>query len=113
MDTMKTGYRPNTLRNYKSQSNIYFRFCELYRLCPFPVTEWQLVRYARYLTNGLTSYDSVKGYLSMVKRMHELGGFEYPNQLHLLDHEMRAIQFELIHEVKKAVPMTPQLLADI
>ena len=112
-DTFKTAYRPNTLRNYKSKSNAYLRFCYFYGLEPFLAPEWQLVRYARYLANGLSSYDSVKGYVSAVKRLHELGGFGFPSEIHLLRLELRAIQFELVHEIKKAVPVTPQLLVDI
>ena len=113
MESLKTAYRPNTIRNYKSKSNSYFRFCHFYGLQALPASEWQLVRYARYLANGLTSYESLKGYISVVKRLHELGGFLFPQDLFLLKHEMRSIQFELIHEIKKAIPMTPKILDEI
>ena len=112
-DTLQTGYRPNTQRNYRSRANIYIRFCQIYRLCPFPVTEWNLIRYARYIANGVTAYDTVKSYLSAVKRFHELGGIEFPEQLHLLKVELMAIKKELVGPVKKAVPLTTELLLEI
>ena len=112
-DTLKRAYRPNTYRNYRSRSNIYFCFCEFYRMSPFPAEEWQLIRYARYLGNGMTSYDSVKGYVSAVKRLHEIGGYEFPKNIHLLKLEMRGLKLEMDTPVKKAIPMTPKILREI
>ena len=107
------AYRPGTLRNYRSKSNSYLRFTEFYQIAPFPATEWNLIRYARYLANGMTSYDSVKGYLSGVKRLHELGGYTFPTQMKILAAIMRSIKYELAGAVKKAVPVTPHLLRRI
>ena len=113
INSLKTIYRPGTLRNYRSKSNSYLRFSEFYGLSPFPTTEWNLIRYALYLANGMTSYDSVKGYLSGVKKLHELGGYSFPTELKLLAAEMRSIKYELASAVKKAVPVTPHLLKRI
>ena len=112
-ESLKTGYRPNTVRNYRSRVNIYIRFCQLYGIDLFPATEWNLIRYARYLANGVTSYDMVKNYLSAVKRFHELGGIKFLCELYLLRLHMMSIKRELATAVKKAVPMTPALLRDI
>ena len=92
---------------------MYFRFSEFYCLSPFPATEWQLVRFARYLANGVTSYDTVKQYLSKIKKLHELGKFPFPQDLSILKHHMRAIRRELAAEIKKAFPMTPVILKKI
>ena len=112
-DSLKTGYRPNTVRNYKSRANIYIRFCMIYGLRPFPTTEWNLIRFARYLANGVTLYDTVKNYLSAVKRFHELGSVVFPSSLHLLKIEMMSIKWELVSVVRKAAPLTPKVLKDI
>ena len=101
------------MRNYKSRGNIYIKFCHIYGIDPFPTTEWDLIRYARYLANGVTSYDTVKNYLSAVKRFHELAAVEFPKQLNLLKLEMMSIRKELATVVKKAVPITPQLLLEL
>ena len=111
--TLQHIFRPNTARNYRSRMNGYFRFCHFYQLRALPATEWNLIRYVRYLGNGLTSYDSLAGYLSTVKRAHELGGFEFPQNTHLLKAEMLALKRELAGPVKKAPPVTPVILSDI
>ena len=111
--SLKTGYRPNTIRNYKSRANIYIRFCQLYDLYPFPTTEWNLVRFARYLANGITSYDTVKNYLSAVKRFHELGKIQFPSQLSILKVEMMSIKRELAGPVHKAKRLTLEILLEI
>ena len=92
---------------------MYFRFCTYYGLQPFPADEWQLVRFARYVANAVTSYDTVAGYLSSIKRLHELGDFVFPRNTYLLKLELMAIRRELAHLVKKAPPVTPELLASI
>ena len=89
---------------------MYYRFCDYYQLQPFPAGEWQLVRFARHTADGVTSYDTVAGYMSTIKRMHEIGGFPFPQQLHLLKLEMMAIKRELAHLVKKAPPITVEML---
>ena len=110
--SFRSGYRPNTVRNYRSRANIYIHFCLLYSLLPFPTTEWNLIRYERYLANGVTSYDTVKNYLSTVKRFHEIGRLKFPEQLFTLKLEM-SIKCELATVVCKAVPITPKILIDV
>ena len=112
-ETLKSAYRPGTQRNYRSRANIYIRFCQIYQIPPFPATEWNLIRYARYIGNGVTSFDTVKAYLSAVKRFHELARIPFVQNVHLLKLEMMALRRELVAPVRKAVPMTVKLLMDI
>lgn len=102
------------MKNLRSQALIYSRFCEFYGLQVFPADEWQMVRYARYIANTVISYDTVVNYISGVRTLHQLAGFEIvdlssPNLRFML----RAIKRELAHPVKQAVPMTPQLLREL
>ena len=92
---------------------MYFRFCEYYELILFPASEWQLIRFVRYVANGVTSYDTVTGYLSSIRRLHELGGFPLPKEVHWLKLELMAIKRELAHLVKKAPPITPLMLVEM
>ena len=112
-NTLQHAYRPGTIRNYRSRVCMYYKFCQYYELQVFPVDEWQLVRFGRFVANAITSYDTVAGYLSSIKRLHELGSFPFPEKLHLLKLEMMAIKKELAHLVKKAPPITPQILLEI
>lgn len=112
--TMRHSYQDSTMKNIRSQALIYNRFCELYGFEMFPADAWQMVRYARYVANTVTSYETVLNYLSGVRRLHELGGYpvpgpDEPNMKHLL----RAIKRELAHPVKQAEPVTPDLLRRI
>ena len=65
------------------------------------------------MANGVTSYDTVKQYLSAIKKLHELGGFEFPKEVHRLKQQLNAIRRELAGPVKKAVPITPEILSKI
>lgn len=112
--TMRNSYQPSTLKNIKSQALVYQRFCDFYGLTMFPADAWQLVRYARYVANTVTSYETVQNYLSGVRTLHELGGFPVPGtQEPNIRHIMRAIRQELAHPIKQAEPMTTTMLKDI
>lgn len=80
----------------------------------FPASEWQLVRYARYVANTVTSYETVANYIAGVRTLHRLAGFPVvessaPNLTHIL----RGIKFELAHPVKQATPITIEILRDM
>ena len=112
-NTLVTAYRPGTRKNYMSKSKKYIRFCLMYGYQAFPAVEWQLVQFARFIANAVTSYDTVAGYMSVIKRLHELGGYAYPTEVFLLKQEMMGIKKELAHIIKKAPPVTPQILMEI
>lgn len=113
-ETMKRSYQPTTLRNLRSQALIYGRFCKFYGFEMFPASAWQLVRYARYIANTVTSYETVANYISGVRKLHRLAGYQVPDANEPnLHHIMRALKKELAHPIKQAVPVTPKLLQDI
>lgn len=77
----------------------------------FPASEWQLIRYARYVANMVTSYDTVVNYISGVRTLHRLGGFtviEFSSAN--LAHILKGLKHELARPVRQAVPVTPDLL---
>ena len=111
--TLSTAYRPGTQRSYRSRMNGYYRFCEFLMVMPLPATEWNLIRFARYLANGVTCYGTIKGYLSTIKKAHELSGIKFLTECHLLKHHLMGIRRELAVPVKKAAPLTPELLIDL
>ena len=112
MKTMEHSYQPGMQRNYRSRATNYLRFCHFYQLTAFPTNEWDLVRYACYLANGVTSYGTITGYLSSIKRLREIGRFPFPTELHNLKLQLIAIKYELVGPVKKAIPITPVILLD-
>lgn len=113
-ETMTRSYQPSTLKNIRSQALIYSRFCEFYGFQRFPATAWQLVRYARYIANTVSSYETVLNYLSGVRKLHQLGGYDVPGADEPnIKHLLRAIKQELAHPLKQAEPMTVDMLKRI
>lgn len=77
----------------------------------FPADAWTMVRYARYIANTVTSYETVLNYVSGVRKLHALGGYDIPSpQEPNFVHIMRGIKHELAQPVKQAATMTPQML---
>ena len=108
IDTLENGYRITTTRSYRSRMNGYIRFCTFYRYKAMPTDEWTLIQFSRYLANGVTAYETVKGYLSTIKKCHELAEIPFPDRCPILRHHMMAIKKELARPVHKASPITPQ-----
>lgn len=110
-DTFHRAFCKGTVRNYRSHCNMYFKFCQYFRLSPLPADEWQFIRFARYLANFVTSYNTVLNYLSTIRKLHRVGGYSVvqptaPN-LELL---LRGIKAELANPVKQSKPITPKIL---
>lgn len=112
--TMKSAYAEGTFRNLHTQWETFFMFCEYFKLEPFPVTVETLCLYAQFLNRSFRSVNSIKNYLSGVKTLHTILDIEYPQknmiQLNLLLKGMCRINQ---HTVKKAMPITPEILRDI
>lgn len=113
-ETMTKAYRKNTLKNLRSQALIYHRFCVYTGHHLFPASNWQMVRFARYVGNSVTSIETVQNYISGVRTLHRIGGFPVPDSqdpnLQLL---LRGLKFELAHATKQAKPITPRMLFKI
>ena len=69
--------------------------------------------FSRYLANGVTAYGTVKGYISTIKKCHELAEIPFPEKCNILRHHMMSIRRELAKPVSKAAPITPTLLVEI
>ena len=58
-DLIKFLYAPGTLNNFHTQQKWYSEFCLLFGYTEFPVIQWQLVRYATYLSFTFKSPQAV------------------------------------------------------
>lgn len=90
---------------------MYLQFCQYYGLRPLPADEWQYIRFARYLANYVTSYNTVLNYLSTVRKLHKIGGYPVvepgaPN----LDMFLRGVKAELANPTRQSKPVTPKIL---
>ena len=70
--------------------------------------------YAQLLNRSFHSVSSIKNYLSGMKTLHILLDIEYPqNNMTQLDLLLRGISHCKQHVVKKAMPITPNILMDM
>ena len=109
--TKGQAVKDSTKKNLLTYLNSYQQFCTSYGLPYFPVDNRQLCRFGQHLARTFTSAESVGNYQSGIRTCQALLGFEIPNphekQMQLFTQGLKRI---LLHEVKQAEPITPQLL---
>ena len=64
-------FASGTSKNFKSQWNTYFAFCNYYNLQPLPCSGHNMCRYITLLSHSLHSYQSVKNYVHGVRTLHK------------------------------------------
>ena len=104
---------PGTNANKRSQETWYIKFTSWFKLTPYPVNEWRLVLYARYLSLTITSVQTIKTYCGLVCELHELQGFEPVRHGMLYAKAIKGIRQLLHHEVKQAQPITLEMLKEM
>ena len=87
-------------------------FSEYFKLKALPTDINTLCAYARFLGRSFKAVSSIRNYISGVKILHNMLDLDYPSSdllhLHLL---LRGLAREKPHVVKKALPMTPEILS--
>ena len=105
-DMIKLFYAPGSYSNLVTKRKRYMEFCLIFEVTPFPVTQWQCVRFATYLSFWFKSPQSIKNYVSGVCILNELNGFEKVIRGTLYRNVIRGIRRHLKHQVKRAQPIT-------
>ena len=114
--TKAEAVKKTTKKNMLSQLNAYTEFCSRFNQPPFPADNIQLCRFGQYLVTykKFRSAESVGNYISGIRTCHALLGLQIPEhtekQMQLFTQGLKRV---LIHEVKQAAPLTPQLLVRI
>ena len=112
--SMKNAYAEGTFKNLRTQIETFLIFCEYFKLSPLPVSVETLCMYAQFLNRSFRSVSSINNYLSGVKTLHLLLDVEYPqNNMTQLNLLLRGISRCKQHVVKKAMPITPNILMDL
>ena len=109
--TKGQAVKDSTKRNLLTYLNSYQRFCDKFLLPYFPFDNRQLCRFGQFLARTFQSSEAVGNYQSGVRTCQAMLGFEVPSpqekQMQLFTQGLKRI---LLHEVKQAEPITPQLL---
>ena len=112
--TQSNAYAKGTRVNLQVQWALYFNFCEYFRFSVLPAPKKVLVSFIQFLTKKRTALSSIKNYVAGVKMLHEL--------LDIDTSAFESISVKLMWmglektwtvKVKRATPITPEILADI
>ena len=109
-DMVNYSNAPGTNANKKSQVNRYMEFCNWIEVDPFPADEWRLAVYATYLSLRMSSIETIKGYCGTICERHELNGHPPIVRGKLYNKAIQGIRRLLQHEIKKAQPVTMEML---
>ena len=77
----------------------------------FPVTEFKLSKYATFLSKSMKTTESIKSYCSTLCEQNELQGFKPVRRGVQFYKAMAGIKRKLRHRVKRASPLTTELLS--
>lgn len=112
--TNKSAYAEGTRKNLKIQWESFLLFCLYFDLVSLPATTITLQLYAQFLSRSFKSVDSIRNYISGVRKVHLLLGYclDDINQF-VLNLSLKGLERLKGHCVKQAEPMTPELLARI
>ena len=113
-DYMKMGQRPNTRRNTRCYANSYQGFCDEMKIEELPADEWQLMRYAVYTAQRVSSAGTVDNYVGGVRTLQRLAGYQVsPPSSPNFKLAVNGIKAKLAKPVRQAQPMTTEILTKI
>ena len=112
--TKKSAYSPGMLHNFMCQWRSYIHFAKRYRVSEWPVTEHTICLFAQHLAYTFKSAKAVKNYVYGLRTLHVLTQTTPPNLKHPeIKLTFRGLNKVLTHEVKRAQPLTPDILLDV
>ena len=108
------GVGPSSSRGLRTHINAYVTFCTLFSLFLFDSSVRQLQRFVTHLSKTMQSPDSIKCYVSGVRNFFLLMGRDPPDiSDYIYGLTLKGIIRFKGHVVKRALPVTPELLAHI
>ena len=112
--TQKSAYAPGTLKNLLTQWRSFYRFAVKYNLLQWPVKIHTICLYAQFLAYSFHSSKSVRNYLYGIRTLHILTKTVPPDYKDIeLRLTLRGLNRVLARPVKRAQPVTPEILLDI
>lgn len=101
----------STRRSYDTHRRSYLEFCQTYKFAPVPISMQQAARYVAHLSLRLKP-SSIPKYMNIIRILHLEAGLPDPEvmQMHLVKSVLTGFGKEKGLDVKKAAPISPQLL---
>lgn len=108
---MRSAYAAGTLKNLKTQQNLYLDFCEYFKIIAIPASVNTLTVYMEFLAQKFSSAQVIGNYMQGVKTLHLFNNAEVGNFQHLaIKLMMKGLARLKRHMPKQAAPITPEIL---
>jgi integrase len=112
--TNASAFAVGTSRNLKVQWESFLLFCFYFNLSYLPASTLTIQLFAQFLSRSFKSVDSIKNYISGVRTMHLLVGFEVEHlNAYLINLSLKGLSRLNPHAVKRAEPITLSILFKI
>ena len=112
--TTKRAFAMQTWSNLRTQIRAYFLFSLFFGLVALPASLENACLYVQFLSRSFKSPQSIRNYLSGLKFMHVLLGFECSfSGSYVMSLVFRGIDKTLCHVPQRATPITPDILVQV
>ena len=112
--TTKRAFATQTWSNLRTQIRAYFLFSFYFGLTALPASLENACLYVQFLSRSFKSPQSIRNYLSGLKFLHVLLGFECPfSGSYIMTLVFRGIDKTLCHVPQRATPITPDILLQV
>lgn len=109
----KAAYATGTSKNHRTQWRTYLYFTLNFNFVSLPASLQTICLFCQFLSRSMTP-PSVRNYLSGVKLLHLMLGFEFPDlSAHEFRITLRGIERLAQHRPHRAPPITPDLLSTL
>ena len=108
------GIGDSSAKNLRTHVNAYVSFCTNHCLYMFDTTVLHMQRYATFLARSMKSIESVKNYVGGVRKLYLIMGYNPPDITdYMYKLTIKGATRGLDHVVKRASPITPEILVDM
>ena len=100
-----------TRRNYHSVWNTYLKFCDFYKLQPFPTSPSTIAMFITLVSFSVKSHHTIKNYLSTLRHLHAFSHLDASafDNIHI-KLTQKGLEKSMIHIPHRKAPLTPSIL---
>ena len=98
-------------RNYHSVLNTYLKFCDFYKLQPFPASPSTIAAFITLVSFSVKSYHTINNYLSALRHLHVFCHLDASafDDIHV-KLTQKGLEKSMIHILHRKAPLTPLIL---
>ncbi|CAH1792662.1 unnamed protein product [Owenia fusiformis] len=112
---MMSAYNSKTWQNLYTQWRTFLLFCVYYNMAFLPVQTDTVLIYMQFLSRTFKSVSSILNYVNGIKVLHLLHELPFPLLHREFQYKLlyKGLQRNNLHTVKRALPITPEILTQI